>query len=53
VPIPGTRTVTRLEENLGAARVALAEADLTRIDKIIPEGAVGVGYTSEHLPTWI
>ena len=33
VPIPGTTKLHRLEENLGAAKVALTEADLTEIDE--------------------
>ncbi len=32
VPIPGTTKLTRLEENLGAARVELGAADLSEID---------------------
>jgi len=32
VPIPGTRKVSRLEENLGAATVELTAADLAEID---------------------
>jgi aryl-alcohol dehydrogenase-like predicted oxidoreductase len=32
VPIPGTRRLERLKENLGAASVALSEADLREID---------------------
>ncbi len=32
VPIPGTRKLERLEENLGAASVELTEADLREID---------------------
>ena len=31
VPIPGTTRLHRLEENLGAAAIALSEADLARI----------------------
>jgi aryl-alcohol dehydrogenase-like predicted oxidoreductase len=34
VPIPGTTKVHRLEENLGAAKVQLNEADLKEIDKV-------------------
>jgi aryl-alcohol dehydrogenase-like predicted oxidoreductase len=33
VPIPGTRRLERLEENLGAASVELADADLREIDE--------------------
>ena len=32
VPIPGTRKLERLEENLGAASVGLTDADLREID---------------------
>jgi aryl-alcohol dehydrogenase-like predicted oxidoreductase len=32
VPIPGTRKLERLEENLGAASVSLTDADLREID---------------------
>ncbi len=53
VPIPGTRSLVRLEENLAAADVNLTAGDLKRIGEIIPNGAVGVRYTPEHLPTWV
>lgn len=33
VPIPGTTKLHRLEENLGAAKVELTEADLKEIDE--------------------
>jgi aryl-alcohol dehydrogenase-like predicted oxidoreductase len=43
VPIPGTRKVERLEENLGAGSVELTETDLREIDdaasKITVQGA--------------
>jgi len=43
VPIPGTRTLERLEENIGAASVNLDDADLHEIDdaasKITIQGA--------------
>ena len=32
VPIPGTRKLHRLEENIGAADIELSAADLTEID---------------------
>jgi aryl-alcohol dehydrogenase-like predicted oxidoreductase len=35
VPIPGTRTLSRLEENLGAAAVVLTDADLARIEAVV------------------
>ncbi|HEX2885641.1 aldo/keto reductase [Vineibacter terrae] len=40
VAIPGTRSPQRLEENLGALRVALSSDDLDCIAEAIPRGAV-------------
>ncbi|HEX8103603.1 MAG TPA: aldo/keto reductase [Solirubrobacteraceae bacterium] len=42
VPIPGTRRRERLEENAGAARLELSDADLAELDAIPP--AVGPRY---------
>ena len=39
VPIPGTKRRPYLEDNLGALDVTLDEADLERIDAIMPPGA--------------
>ena len=39
VPIPGTKRRKYLEDNLGALDVELSEADLARIDDILPPGA--------------
>lgn len=39
VPIPGTRHISRLEENAGAVDVRLSEDDLQRIDVAFPRGA--------------
>jgi aryl-alcohol dehydrogenase-like predicted oxidoreductase len=39
IPIPGTKQIARLEENLGAARVRLSPADVNRISAAIPIGA--------------
>ena len=39
IPIPGTKRIERLEENLGAMRVRLTEADIDRISTAIPIGA--------------
>jgi aryl-alcohol dehydrogenase-like predicted oxidoreductase len=43
VPIPGTRKIERLDENIGAASVELSDADLREIDeaasKITVQGA--------------
>jgi aryl-alcohol dehydrogenase-like predicted oxidoreductase len=39
VPIPGTKRVAYLEENLGAADVHLSPGDLVRLDEASPVGA--------------
>jgi aryl-alcohol dehydrogenase-like predicted oxidoreductase len=39
VPIPGTKRLRYLEENLDAAEVHLTDADLARIDEVAPPGA--------------
>jgi aryl-alcohol dehydrogenase-like predicted oxidoreductase len=44
-PIPGTRRIGYLEENVGAAAVELSAADLGRIEAVAPVGAaVGERY---------
>lgn len=53
VPIPGTKSRTRLEENAGAATVKLGPADLKRLDELIPPGsAAGERYPAAMLPRW-
>jgi aryl-alcohol dehydrogenase-like predicted oxidoreductase len=50
VPIPGTKRVTRLEENLGALQVKLSAADTAALDSAFPVGvAAGARYPAEHL----
>ena len=45
VPIPGTRKLVRLEENLGALDVRLDAAELARIDALFPpDAASGLRY---------
>jgi aryl-alcohol dehydrogenase-like predicted oxidoreductase len=39
IPIPGTKRIARLEENLGALQVQLTVADVDRISAAIPIGA--------------
>ena len=39
VPIPGTKQVRYLDDNIGALEVALSRADLDRLDAILPPGA--------------
>jgi aryl-alcohol dehydrogenase-like predicted oxidoreductase len=38
VPIPGTSSVQRLEENVRAVDVALTADDLDRIERVSPQG---------------
>jgi aryl-alcohol dehydrogenase-like predicted oxidoreductase len=40
VPIPGTRRLERLEENIGAAEIDLSAADIARIEAAFPKDAV-------------
>jgi aryl-alcohol dehydrogenase-like predicted oxidoreductase len=45
VPIPGTKRVKYLEENVGAERVELTKQDLAAIDELAPKGvAAGPRY---------
>jgi len=45
IPIPGTSSMDRLEENIRASQVALSEQDLSRIERALPKGAaVGERY---------
>lgn len=53
VPIPGTRSPRRVEENTHAADVTLTDADLAAIDEILPTGGFGARYADHFLPTWI
>jgi aryl-alcohol dehydrogenase-like predicted oxidoreductase len=52
VPIPGTRSVARVEENTATADLDLTPADLNRIAEILPAGGYGARYIDAHLPTW-
>jgi aryl-alcohol dehydrogenase-like predicted oxidoreductase len=40
VPIPGTRKVSRLDENADAARIRLSDAELQRIEAVLASHAV-------------
>jgi aryl-alcohol dehydrogenase-like predicted oxidoreductase len=44
VPIPGTRSIARVEENTAAAGITLRDADLARIEELLPTGAHGSRY---------
>jgi len=43
VPIPGTRRLDRLEENLGAAEIVLSAEDLAAIDAAFPQAEIAGG----------
>jgi aryl-alcohol dehydrogenase-like predicted oxidoreductase len=50
VPIPGTKRVAYLEENVGALDVALTPEDLARIEAIAPPGiAAGLRYPASSI----
>jgi aryl-alcohol dehydrogenase-like predicted oxidoreductase len=52
VPIPGTKRVTYLDENVGALDVQLSPEDLRRIDEIAPLGvAAGTRYPEGGMAT--
>jgi aryl-alcohol dehydrogenase-like predicted oxidoreductase len=52
VPIPGTRNIARLEENVGAVHFQLSEGDLQRIAGILPAGGFGARYIDTFMPEW-
>ena len=43
VPIPGTKRVKYLEENLGALEVSLSPNELAQLDEIAPKGTAAAG----------
>jgi aryl-alcohol dehydrogenase-like predicted oxidoreductase len=50
IPIPGTRHIERLEENVGATQITLSATDLSRLDAALPRGAaIGARYTEEGM----
>lgn len=50
LPIPGTRRISRLEENVGGAAVRLSAADLARLTALLPPGAAaGARYPQEGM----
>lgn len=50
VPIPGSRSIGHLEENIAAAEIELTAEDLARIDEVAPKGvASGERYPSTSM----
>ena len=53
VPIPGTKSRARLEENAAAASISLTAADLAALDAALPPGsAEGARYPEAMKPRW-
>ena len=52
VPIPGTRNIARLEENMGAVALQLTEADLRFVGEVLPNGGFGARYAEGMMPDW-
>lgn len=51
-PIPSTRKLTHLEENLAAARIALSPAEIEEIESAVPAARVsGARHPAEHMKT--
>jgi Predicted oxidoreductases (related to aryl-alcohol dehydrogenases) len=52
VPIPGTRSIARLDENAAAARLRLSDEDLQRIDQVLSSHTVvGTRYPEAGMRT--
>lgn len=52
VPIPGTRSQTRLAENVGAANIDMTPEILEAIADILPKGGFGARYAEAFMPEW-
>ncbi len=53
VPIPGTKRIAYLEENVGAATVALTPDEVAQLEELVPaEEVAGDRYPAERMPTW-
>ena len=52
IPIPGTKHIRYLDENIGALEVRLTDEDLKRLDEILPPGAAaGQRYHERGMET--
>ena len=50
IPIPGTSSVKRLEENVAAVDIELSQQELERIEQVAPSGAAaGTRYNEAML----
>ena len=55
VPIPGTKRVKYLEQNVAAAELQLTADELARLDALVPAGGSvpGERYGGGRVPTWV
>ncbi|NOX94068.1 MAG: aldo/keto reductase, partial [Alphaproteobacteria bacterium] len=52
IPIPGTKKISRLEDNIGAVSVELSADDIAAIEKAVPPEAVaGTRYAATAAST--
>ena len=52
MPIPGTKRLEYLEENLGALRATLTPDELAQLDEALPVGAAkGLRYPEAQMKT--
>jgi aryl-alcohol dehydrogenase-like predicted oxidoreductase len=52
VPIPGTKHVKYLDQNIGALKVEISDEELKRLDQILPPGAAsGERYHTQGMAT--
>ncbi len=52
IPIPGTKRIKYLEENVGAVNIQLNKSDLEKLEKIAPHGAAkGLRYPEAAMAT--
>ncbi len=53
LPIPGTKRIKYLEQNLTAAEINLSPAEMDRIETIVPLGtSYGERYDPANMPVW-
>jgi aryl-alcohol dehydrogenase-like predicted oxidoreductase len=53
VPIPGSKRLSRLEENAGAVDVVLTSDDLLALDRIAPQGIAAGDRYPERFMSWL
>ncbi len=53
VPIPGTRSASRIAENARAAEVVLRPDEVAAVRAAFPNGAFGARYVESYMPAWV